>query len=126
GLITSLTGVASSTFNDAPDGAKARIDAQNAAGGVCGRRIQLVTSDDGSPLPSALTASQSVVESKGAFAVLDYTPYAFGGIRYLQGAGIPVIGSGFDGPEWHTQPYTNMFTTLATDPTKEAYTYQGE
>jgi branched-chain amino acid transport system substrate-binding protein len=125
-LITSVTGNASSTFVDTADGANARIQAQNAKGGVCGRKIVLAVADDASTPASDLTASQSVVESKGAFAVMGWSPYLFGGIRYLQGAGIPVVGGGFDGPEWHQQPYTNMFTTLATDPTKEAYTYQGE
>jgi branched-chain amino acid transport system substrate-binding protein len=37
-----------------------------------------------------------------------------------------VVGGGFDGPEWHQQPYTNMFTTLRTDPTKEANTILGQ
>ncbi|HLY83232.1 MAG TPA: ABC transporter substrate-binding protein, partial [Acidimicrobiales bacterium] len=125
-MITSVTGNASSTFVDTGDGANARIQAQNAKGGVCGRKIVMDVVDDTSTPAGDLTASQAAVESKGAFAVMGWSPYLFGGIRYLQGAGIPVVGGGFDGPEWHQQPYTNMFTTLATDPTKEAYTYQGE
>ena len=124
-MITSVTGNASSTFSDTGAGANARIQAQNAQGGVCGRKIVLVTVDDASTPAGDLAAAQSAVETKGAFSVLGYSPYLFGGYKYLQGAGIPVTGGGFDGPEWHQQPNTNMFTTLTTDPTKEAYTTDG-
>jgi branched-chain amino acid transport system substrate-binding protein len=126
GVITSATGNAASTFSDTGDGANARIQAQNAKGGVCGRKLVLDVADDASTPAGDLTASQSAVETKHAFAVIGYSPYQFGGIRYLQSAGVPVVGGGFDGPEWHQQPYTNMFPTLATDPTKEAYTVLGQ
>ncbi len=55
GFITDETGGASSSYIDAQDGAMARIDAQNAAGGVDGRQLQLVVEDDQS------TASGSVL-----------------------------------------------------------------
>ena len=35
----------------------------------------------------------------------------FEGAKYAQEAGIPVTGSSSDGPEWGTQPYTNMFAS---------------
>jgi branched-chain amino acid transport system substrate-binding protein len=113
GLITSATGVASSTFKDTADGANARIQAQNAAGGVYGRKIILKVADDASTIPGDLTASQSLVQQDKVFAVIGYSPYQFGGYRYLQQQGIPVAGSGFDGPEWHTLPNTNMFSWAA-------------
>jgi branched-chain amino acid transport system substrate-binding protein len=126
GLLTSVTGNAASTFGDTADGAKARIDAQNAKGGVYGRKIVLTVADDASSPTIDLTAAQSLVEAKSSFAVIGYSPYLFGGYRYLTAQGIPVVGSGFDGPEWHQQPNTNMFSWGAADPTKEAYTTYGE
>jgi branched-chain amino acid transport system substrate-binding protein len=126
GLITSVTGAFSSTFADTADGARARIEAQNAKGGVCGRKLVLDVADDTSSLQGVLTAAQNVVETKGDFIVIGYSGFMTGAIRYLQPAGIPVLGSGFDGPEWHTQPFTNMVSWSATDSTREAFTSDGE
>src|SRR6202035_5186302 len=54
GLTTSLTGAEASSFIGGWQGAQARIDEQNAAGGVNGRKIKLVIADDAS---SATTAA---------------------------------------------------------------------
>ena len=56
------------------------------------------------------SASQDLV-SKNVFGIINFSPYAFGGYRYLQQQGVPVTGSAFDGPEWGVQPNTNMFST---------------
>src|SRR4051812_4954375 len=120
GLITSVTGVASSTFQDTADGVNARFAAENAKGGVNGRKLVLKVADDGSTVPGDLTAVQSLVQNDKVFAVLGYSPYLFGGYKYLQQQGIPVTGSGFDGPEWRQQPNTNMFSWAAFDPTQDA------
>jgi len=109
GFITSVTGNASSTFNDSAKGAQARIDALNAAGGINGRKINLITADDQSSVSGDLTASQDLV-AKGAFGVINFSPYAFGGYKYLQEHGVPVTGGAFDGPEWGIAPNTNMFS----------------
>ena len=112
GVISSLTGVSSSNFADSPAGALARIQAQNAAGGVDGRKIELVTADDNSTVQGDSTASQAMAKEKGVFGVIDYSAFTFGGYRVLQQAGIPVTGYAFDGPEWGVQPDTNMFSFL--------------
>ena len=125
GLITSVTGNASSTFYDSAKGAQARFDALNAAGGLNGRKINMIVADDQSSPTGDLTASQDFV-GKGVFAVIDYTPYAFGGYKYLQQQGIPVTGGAFDGPEWGMQPNTNMFAyTGGVDPHYPANTRPG-
>ena len=110
GYITSETGVASSTFADGPGGAQARIDAQNAKGGVNGHKLKLVTEDDQSSPAQDQTAAQDLVQNKGAMVVINYSAFAFASAKYLQQQGIPVVGSAFDGPEWATQPNTNMFS----------------
>jgi branched-chain amino acid transport system substrate-binding protein len=111
GYISSLTGVASSTFADGPDGALAEINAVNAAGGVDGRKIQLVTADDQSSPAGDATAAQDL-ESKGVFGIIDFSSFTFGGSPTLQKAGIPVTGEDFDGPEWGQEPNSNMFSFL--------------
>ena len=110
GLITALTGVTSSNEADTPQGALARIDAQNAAGGVNGRQIQLVTVDDQSTTTGDLTAAQVLVQQKKVFAVIGYSSFLFASAKYLQQQGIPVTGTAFDGPEWGMEPYSNMFS----------------
>ncbi|MGE0878298.1 MAG: ABC transporter substrate-binding protein [Acidimicrobiia bacterium] len=126
GLITSVTGAAASTFVDTADGVKARIEAENAKGGVYGRQIKLEVGDDASSVQGDQTAAQSLIETKNSFVIIGYSPFLTGGYRYLQEKGIPVFGSGFDGPEWHQQPNTNMLSWSATSPTGDTYTNLGE
>ena len=106
GFITSVTGNASSTFFDSADGAEAYFDAVNAAGGVDGRKITVVTADDTSTPAGNLAATQQLL-SQNVFALERFSPYDFGG--YKASSDIPTTGGGFDGPEWATAP--NMFTT---------------
>ncbi|HLG66833.1 MAG TPA: ABC transporter substrate-binding protein [Acidimicrobiales bacterium] len=126
GLITSVTGNASSTFFNSGQGAQARFDLQNARGGVDGRKLQLIVVDDQSTPGGDLTAAQELVSAKGVFAVIQYSPYGFGSYRYLQQQGVPVTGSAFDGPEWGQQPNTNMFSIGGgVDPHNPANTETG-
>ena len=111
GYITSLTGSASSTFVAGVGGAQAAISAANAAGGVDGRQIKLVTLDDQST-PTGFDAAAEQMKSKGVFGVIPYSAFTFGGYKTLQQAGIPVAGNALDGPEWGQEPNSNMFTFL--------------
>jgi branched-chain amino acid transport system substrate-binding protein len=108
GFITDETGGAASTYLNSIQGAQARIDAQNAAGGVDGHKLELLEEDDQTTPQGNLTAAQVLV-SKGAFGIIDDDSVAFGGARYLNQQGIPVVGAAVDGPEWGEQPNTNMF-----------------
>jgi branched-chain amino acid transport system substrate-binding protein len=126
GYISSLTGVASSTFADGTGGAQARIDLQNAKGGVNGHPLKLVAEDDQSSPSSDNTAAQDLVTNKHAMVVINYSPFAFGSSKYLQAQGIPVVGSAFDGPEWGQAPNSNMFSWAAVTSTPvngQYYTY---
>ncbi len=111
GYISSLTGVASSTFFDGPGGARARIDLQNAEGGVHGHKIDLVVEDDQSSPATNQTVSQELVENRHVLGIVDFSAFVFGGARYLQQQGVPVTGGGFDGPEWGQKANVNMFDT---------------
>jgi branched-chain amino acid transport system substrate-binding protein len=129
GLITDETGVGAPTYGGSEVGAEARIDAQNAAGGVDGRKIKLVVEDDQSTPSGNLSAAQTLVEDKGVFAVIDNASIAFGGAAYLSQQKIPVTGADEDGPEWGQQPNTNMFSvtgTLETPIDGKTYSYNDE
>jgi branched-chain amino acid transport system substrate-binding protein len=109
GYITDETGAASSTYINAIEGAQARIDAQNAIGGVNGHKLELVAEDDQSTSTGNSTAAHLLV-SKGAFGIIQIDSGAFGSARYLNQLGVPVTGVSVDGPEWGQQPNTNMFS----------------
>ena len=112
GYITSATGIAAPNFADGAPGARAAIDAANAAGGVDGRQLELVAEDDQSNPSLDKTEAQDLV-SKGVFGVIMFSPFAFEAAPYLHQKGLPVTGEEFDGPEWGEQPYTNMFSFTA-------------
>jgi branched-chain amino acid transport system substrate-binding protein len=109
GFVTDETGSASSTYTDAFDGAEARIDAQNAIGGVNGHKLVLVEEDDQSTPTGNLTATQLLL-SKGVFGIIEDNSGTFGSAHLLHQDGIPVVGPALDGPEWGQQPNTNMFS----------------
>jgi branched-chain amino acid transport system substrate-binding protein len=109
GFITDETGAASSTYINAIQGAEARIDAQNAVGGVNGHKLELVAEDDQSTPTGNSTAAHLLV-SKGAFGIIQIDSGAFGSSSYLHQEGVPVVGASVDGPEWGEQPNTNMFS----------------
>jgi branched-chain amino acid transport system substrate-binding protein len=109
GLVASFTGNSASAEVGSQYGVLARFNAQNALGGVDGRKLELVQVDDESSIQGDQTAVQDLI-SKGVFGVISATPYLGDSYRALQQQGIPVTGLAVDGPEWGIQPNTNMFT----------------
>jgi branched-chain amino acid transport system substrate-binding protein len=112
GFITSLSGPYASTLDVSLKAAQARVDLQNAQGGVNGHKIELIAADDGGSPTTALTAAQELVESKGVLAVAPVSYVTSAMANYLHSAGVAVVGANIDGPEWGTQPNTNMFGTM--------------
>jgi branched-chain amino acid transport system substrate-binding protein len=111
-LISSLTGPAASEFSTAALGFNARIALQNAMGGVNGHKIEGIVIDDQTSPTADPTAVKDAI-SKGVTGIVSVSPLFFEGAKYAQQAGIPVTGGFFDGPEWGTKPYTNMFASDA-------------
>jgi branched-chain amino acid transport system substrate-binding protein len=107
-LITSKTGLAGPEYGDANLGFLARIAQQNAAGGVHGHKIVPLVIDDQSSPTTVVTGVQDAI-SRGAIGIVSDSPVFFLAAKYARQAGIPVTGGSFDGPEWGTPPYTNMF-----------------
>jgi branched-chain amino acid transport system substrate-binding protein len=126
GIISDLTGPAASTFADTPAAMEARFKQINAAGGVDGRKIVWSVGDTTSSPSGAETTAKELVQSQGVFAISEVSALLFGAAPYLQQAGIPVIGSSLDGPEWYEQPNTNMFNITGNDsPSEPGYTDGG-
>ncbi len=107
--ITSLTGAGAPQTSDSPAAFKARLDLQNAKGGVDGHKlVPLILDDETSP--SAVTTAVQDADSR-AFGIVSQSPVFFLAAKYPNQAGVPVTGTYDDGPEWGTQPYTNMFAS---------------
>ena len=69
GFITSKTGPAASTSGNSDAGCKARVGRANAAGGVNGRKVDVVYVDD--QTSSNLPEAQSLVQNDHVFAVIN-------------------------------------------------------
>jgi branched-chain amino acid transport system substrate-binding protein len=103
GYIWSESGVAASSFTGMGDAFQARIDAQNAKGGVNGRKIETDIVDDKSS-GANLTAAKDLIENRKVFTLVNDSSFGFLTWRYLlQEAGVPYIGGGFDG-NYYSQP----------------------
>jgi branched-chain amino acid transport system substrate-binding protein len=109
GMIVDLTGPGASTYAIAVKGAQARIDLQNAQGGVDGRQLKLYTADDAGSPTQAATAAQDLVSQHHPVVILADSDVTLGATTYLHSIDMPTFGDGEDGPEWGEQPNTNMF-----------------
>jgi branched-chain amino acid transport system substrate-binding protein len=108
--ITDETGQAGAENGPSPVAFEARLDMQNAEGGVNGHKLVPLVIDDQTN-PSEITTAVQDAISKGAFAIVSQSVLMFLAAKYPQQAGMPVTGAYTDGPEWGTKPYTNMFAS---------------
>ncbi|HXZ62574.1 MAG TPA: ABC transporter substrate-binding protein [Acidimicrobiales bacterium] len=108
--ISSLTGPGGAEDADSPVAFEARLDLQNAEGGIDGHKlVPLVLDDQTSPSEIATVVQEA--DSK-AFGIVSQSPLFFLAAKYPNQAGVPVTGSYDDGPEWGTPPYqSNMFAS---------------
>ena len=108
--VSSLTGPGSPEYVNSQKAFLARIDQQDAAGGVHGHKlVPLIVDDETSPT-AVVTGVQDAL-SKGAIGIVANSPVFFAAAKYPNQANVPVTGSYVDGPEWGEPPYTNMFAS---------------
>ena len=126
GYIFSKTGLAGSTFLNADKGCQARIDRQNAAGGVNKRKIEVDMVDDQSSAANK-TAAQDLVQNKHVFMIVNNSsfPSYFGTYKYLQEAKVPQIGGGFDGTYYGEPGNEDILSALGNVVSANGVTYDG-
>ena len=118
-FITSETGAAASQDVGVAGVFQAALAAQNAKGGVNGHKLVPKVIDDQTSPTTVATGVQEAI-SDGAIGIVSDSALISYGAKYAQQAGVPVTGDSSDGPEWGTQPNTNMFgtgTSGSVDPT---------
>ncbi|MCW2522820.1 MAG: hypothetical protein JWO63_1155 [Frankiales bacterium] len=112
GVLSDLTGPASSGFVTTEKGIKAYVDAVNKAGGVNGQQLSYVMGDTASTAAGALTAAQKMVQSDKVFAIVEVSSDYYGAQSYLLKTGVPVVGGGFDSTIWTDPKNTNLFDAV--------------
>ena len=131
GYVGDSTGLGSPTFGGGAQAAQARVDLQNAQGGVNGHKLVLKTLDDSSSPTNVLTSIEDLNTSQHVFGIIEGSVFFFSADRYTQENNIPVTGFGVDGTEWGQQPYTNLFDIFppygikASDGSETFYTTTG-
>jgi branched-chain amino acid transport system substrate-binding protein len=110
GVLTSVTGDASSSFSTVEQGVKARIRLQNAEGGVSGHKLEYVVADDTSTGPGAVAAAQQLIQQDHVYGIMEASSFFSAAAATTTQAGVPVTGVSFDaGPEWWNKSATNIF-----------------
>lgn len=98
GNIGTYSGVGSSSQGGYRQGLQAWMNATNAAGGINGHPIKLITVDDAGNPTTALTEVQKMVTNDHIVALLSPASATTAYMSYLSGKGIPAItASGFYG-----------------------------
>ena len=110
GLLGDISGALGSSFGGAEQGAKAAIAAQNAKGGVDGRKIVLDIGDTQSNPNDVVSVTQSLIQQKHVFAIMEATAFFSEVYQVLVQSGTPgVTDLPFDsGPEWGSTSITDL------------------
>jgi branched-chain amino acid transport system substrate-binding protein len=124
GYIFSKTGVAGSTFLNADKGCQARIDRENAKGGVNGRKIDVEMADDQSGGANK-TLAQDLVQNKHVFMVVNNSSFAFLTYQWLKENGVPQVNGGFDGTYYGEKGNEDVISALGNVVAAQGVTYDG-
>jgi len=105
GMANALSGPASGLGVNLKAGAEAYIARVNAAGGVNGRKIVLVSLDDGYEPEKAAAATKTLIEQEKVFALFGYvgTPTSSAAVPLASRAGVPYLFP-FTGAEFLRNP----------------------
>jgi ABC-type branched-subunit amino acid transport system substrate-binding protein len=106
GQSVALTGPAAALGIDMRNGAKVYFDYINAKGGVHGRKIQLITLDDGYEPARTAPNTRKLIEENKVFALFGYvgTPTSAAAMPIFTEAKVPYFGA-FTGAELLRQPF---------------------
>ncbi|MFK4226876.1 ABC transporter substrate-binding protein [Streptomyces sp. NPDC019890] len=106
GIISSATSpVGGAAFTGPGEGAKAYFDTLNADGGVDGRRIEVLTCDDGGSGVGNNECVHKLIDEQKVFALVATTALDYAGAPLVAKAGVPDIGGQPIGPAYDTYPH---------------------
>ncbi|MFD0147055.1 MULTISPECIES: ABC transporter substrate-binding protein [unclassified Streptomyces] len=106
GIITSATSpVGGDAFSGPRDGARAWFDALNARGGINGRRVEVVTCDDGGSGVGNNECVHKLIDERKVFALVATTALDYAGAPLVAKAGVPDIGGQPLTPAYDTYPH---------------------
>ena len=116
GMANALSGPAAGLGWNLKNGAVAYLDKINAAGGVNGRKIKLISVDDGYEPQRSAAATKSLIEEEKVFALFGYvgTPTSTAALPIATKAGVPYLFP-FTGAEFLRNPVkSNVFNLRAS------------
>ena len=116
GQFAAQTGPAEELGKRMQRGMLAHFNAVNAAGGVHGRSIKLISRDDGYEPEKAAAAVKALIEADKVFALVGSvgTPTTLAAVPAINAAGIPLIGP-FTGAQALREPFNrNLFHVRAS------------
>ncbi|GAA3397252.1 ABC transporter substrate-binding protein [Streptomyces roseoviridis] len=106
GIITSATSpVGGAALTGPRDGARAYFDALNARGGLDGRRIEVVTCDDGGSGVGNNACVHRLIDERKVFALVATTALDYAGAPRVARAGVPDVGGQPLTPAYDTYPH---------------------
>lgn len=106
GIISSATSpVGGDAFTGPGEGARAWFDALNARGGVNGRRVEVVTCDDGGSGVGNNECVHRLIDERKVFALVATTALDYAGAPLVSKAGVPDIGGQPLTPAYDTYPH---------------------
>jgi branched-chain amino acid transport system substrate-binding protein len=87
-------------------GIKAYVEAVNAQGGINGRKLKVITADDGYEANRAAANTKNLIEKEGVFALIGYvgTPTTLASLPILTDAKVPLLGP-FTGAQSLREPF---------------------
>lgn len=109
GQSTALSGPLAELGTDASLAAKAYFDYINAQGGVNGRKIRLITKDDGYDTGKAVANVKSLIENEKVFALFNLfgTPANIALLPVIEQAGIPSVAP-YTGSQALRKPFNRL------------------
>ena len=116
GQFAAQTGPAAELGKRLQVGIQAHFSAVNAAGGIGGRQLKLVSRDDGYEPDKAAAAVKALIEEDKVFALIGSvgTPTTLAAVPAINAAGIPLIGP-FTGAQALREPFNrNLFHIRAS------------
>jgi branched-chain amino acid transport system substrate-binding protein len=117
GHFASLTGDTATFGRSADRGIRMAIEEVNAAGGVLGRPVEVITEDDRSVTEEARSAAQKLIQRDGAVALLGEvaSSRSLAAAPEAQRAGVPMISPASTNPRV-TEVGDHVFRTCFIDP----------